>query len=75
MDGDATMAWDRRWTYPLAEAREAAVALRRQVRETARRMPQRIGVVLDFAHIKGWLSEEVSLRSVRKAVRRKRGGQ
>jgi integrase len=38
--------------------------------ETARRMLQRIGVVLDYAHVKGWLPEEVSLRSVRKGLPR-----
>jgi hypothetical protein len=32
--------------------------------DTARRILQRIGAVLDFAHVKGWLSSEVSLRSV-----------
>jgi hypothetical protein len=31
---------------------------------------QRIGVVLDFAHVKGWVPEEVSLRSVRKGLPR-----
>lgn len=41
-----------------------------EVPETARRMLQRIGVVLDFSHIKGWLPEEVSLRSVRKGLPR-----
>ncbi|HJT39104.1 MAG TPA: integrase arm-type DNA-binding domain-containing protein [Sphingobium sp.] len=41
-----------------------------EIPETARRMLQRIGVVLDFAHIKGWLPEEVSLRSVRKGLPR-----
>lgn len=38
--------------------------------DTARRILQRIGAVLDFAHIKGWLPEEVSLRSVRKGLPR-----
>lgn len=41
-----------------------------EIPETARRILQRIGVVLDFAHIKGWLSNEVSLRSVRKGLPR-----
>lgn len=41
-----------------------------EVPETARRMLQRIGVVLDFAHIKGWVPEEISLRSVRKGLPR-----
>ena len=38
--------------------------------DTARRILQRIGAVLDFAHIKGWLPGEVSLRSVRKGLPR-----
>ena len=41
-----------------------------QIPKSARRLLQRIGVVLDFAHIKGWLQEEVSLRSVRKGLPR-----
>lgn len=38
--------------------------------DSARRILQRIGAVLDFAHIKGWLPGEVSLRSVRKGLPR-----
>ncbi|WP_213979363.1 site-specific integrase [Sphingomonas sp. dw_22] len=38
--------------------------------DTARRVLQRIGAVLDFAHIKGWRAEETSLRSVRKGLPR-----
>ena len=38
--------------------------------DTARRILQRIGAVLDFAHIKGWRREETSLRSVRKGLPR-----
>ncbi|HEX7751019.1 MAG TPA: integrase arm-type DNA-binding domain-containing protein [Novosphingobium sp.] len=41
-----------------------------EIPETARRLLQRIGVVLDFAHVKGWVPEEVSLRSVRKGLPR-----
>ncbi len=41
-----------------------------EIPETARRILQRIGVVLDFAHIKGWISSEMSLRSVRKGLPR-----
>lgn len=41
-----------------------------EIPETARRILQRIGVVLDFAHVKGWVPEEVSLRSVRKGLPR-----
>ena len=40
------------------------------VPDTARRILQRIGAVLDFAHIKGWRKEETSLRSVRKGLPR-----
>lgn len=38
--------------------------------DSARRILQRIGTVLDFAHIKGWLPGEMSLRSVRKGLPR-----
>lgn len=41
-----------------------------EVPDTARRILQRVGAVLDFAHIKGWISGEVSLRSVRKGLPR-----
>lgn len=41
-----------------------------EIPDTARRLLQRIGAVLDFAHIKGWISGEVSLRSVRKGLPR-----
>lgn len=41
-----------------------------EIPETARRLLQRIGAVLDFAHIKGWRAEEASLRSVRKGLPR-----
>ncbi|RYG88613.1 MAG: site-specific integrase [Alphaproteobacteria bacterium] len=38
--------------------------------ETAKRVLQRIGSVLDYAHIKGWLPKEVSLRSVTRGLPR-----
>ena len=41
-----------------------------EIPDTARRLLQRIGAVLDFAHIKGWITGEVSLRSVRKGLPR-----
>lgn len=41
-----------------------------EIPDTARRILQRIGAVLDFAHIKGWIPGEVSLRSVRKGLPR-----
>lgn len=40
------------------------------VPETARRVLQRIGVVLDYAHIHGWCPSEAALRSVRKGLPR-----
>lgn len=44
-----------------------------EIPETARRILQRVGAVLDYAHIKGWLPGEVSLRSVRKGLPRQTG--
>jgi integrase len=41
-----------------------------EIPETARRILQRVGTVLDFAHIKGWLRAEVSLRAVPKGLPR-----
>jgi integrase len=38
--------------------------------DTARRILQRIGTVLDYAHIKGMIPEEVSLRSVTRGLPR-----
>lgn len=38
--------------------------------DTARRILQRIGAVLDYAHIKGMIAEEVSLRSVTRGLPR-----
>jgi integrase len=38
--------------------------------DTARRILQRIGAVLDYAHIKGMIAQPVSLRSVRKGLPR-----
>ena len=49
---------------------EALTPIWLEIPETARRILQRISVVLDFAHIKGWVPEEVSLRSVRKGLPR-----
>lgn len=45
--------------------------------ETARRIKQRIGVVLDYAHSKGWRSTEAPMRSVNslmRAIKQPRGG-
>ena len=44
-----------------------------EIPDTGRRILQRIGAVLDFAHIKGWLPAEISLRSVRKGLPRQTG--
>ncbi len=38
--------------------------------DTARRILQRIGAILDFAHIKGYIPAEVSLRSVTRGLPR-----
>ncbi|CAN5296793.1 site-specific integrase [soil metagenome] len=40
--------------------------------ETSRRVLQRIGAVLDFAHIKGWRPTETTLKSVRKGLPRQK---
>jgi integrase len=50
--------------------RDAIAPIWMDMPETAQRILQRIGVVLDFAHIKGWRAEEASLRSVRKGLPR-----
>jgi integrase len=49
---------------------EALAPIWLEIPETARRILQRISVVLDFAHIKGWVPKEISLRSVRKGLPR-----
>jgi integrase len=41
-----------------------------EIPDTARKILQRIGAVLDFAHIKGSREEEAALRSVRKGLPR-----
>ncbi len=41
-----------------------------KVPETARRTLQRIGTVLDYAHVNGWCPTEAALRSVRKGLPR-----
>jgi integrase len=45
-----------------------------KIPETARRILQRIGSILDYAHIQGWRAEESSLRSVRKGLPRQSSG-
>lgn len=50
--------------------RDAMAPIWLQMPETAQRILQRISAVLDFAHIKGWRADEISLRSVRKGLPR-----
>lgn len=50
--------------------RDAVAPIWLTMPESAQRILQRIGVVLDFAHIKGWRPSEASLRSVRKGLPR-----
>jgi integrase len=50
--------------------RDVLVPIRLEIPETARRALQRIGAVLDFAHINGWRPDETSLKSVRKVLPR-----
>lgn len=44
--------------------------IRLTIPDTARKILQRIGAVLDYAHIKGMIAQPVSLRSVRKGLPR-----
>jgi integrase len=62
-------------TKPVDEVHSACVVevlspIWLDIADTARRILQRIGAVLDFAHIKGWRKEETSLRSVPKGLPR-----
>jgi len=50
--------------------RDALAPIWLTIPETARRALQRIGTVLDFAHINGWRPDETSLKSVRKGLPR-----
>jgi integrase len=50
--------------------RDALAPIWLKIPETARRILQRIGTVLDFAHIQGWCPHEASLRSVRRGLPR-----
>jgi len=50
--------------------REALAPIWLTVPETAQRALQRIGVVLDYAHVNGWCPNEAPLRSVRKGLPR-----
>ncbi len=48
--------------------RDAIAPIWLKIPDTAERILQRIGVVLDFAHIEGWRPDETSLKSVRKGL-------
>jgi len=50
--------------------RDAMAPIWLAIPETARRILQRIGTVLDYAHISGWCQNEASLRSVPKGLPR-----
>lgn len=50
--------------------RDALAPIWLKIPETARRILQRIGTVLDYAHIRGWCPHEAALRSVRKDLPR-----
>jgi integrase len=50
--------------------RDALAPIWLTIPETAQRILQRIGAVLDYAHIKGWCPTEAALRSVRKGLPR-----
>lgn len=48
--------------------RDALAPIWMKTPETARRVLQRIGTVLDYAHIEGWCPHEAALRSVTKGL-------
>ena len=50
--------------------RDALAPIWLKIPESARRILQRVGTVLDFAHIEGWCPHEISLRSVSKGLPR-----
>jgi integrase len=51
--------------------RDAVAPIWLIVPETAERVLQRIGTVLDYAHLEGWCPHEAALRSVRKGLPRR----
>lgn len=53
-----------------AMVRDVLAPIWLSIPETARRVLQRIGSVLDYAHIQGWCPTEAALRSVRKGLPR-----
>lgn len=50
--------------------RDALTPIWLSIPETARRILQRIGTVLDYSHIEGWCPQEAALRSVTKGLPR-----
>jgi integrase len=50
--------------------RDALVPIWLSIPETARRILQRVGTVLDYAHIEGWCPHEAGLRAVTKGLPR-----
>jgi len=50
------------------EVREALLEIWLLIPETARRVRQRIGMVLDYAHSRGWRDQEAPTRSVSKGL-------
>jgi integrase len=53
-----------------ADVLEVLTPIWLQIPDSGRRILQRIGAVLDYSHIKGWIPAEVSLRSVRRGLPR-----
>lgn len=51
--------------------RDALALIWLVIPETAERVLQRVGTVLDFAHLEGWCPHEAALRSVRKGLPRR----
>lgn len=51
--------------------RDALAPIWLVIPETAERVLQRIGTVLDFAHLEGWCPHEAALRSVRRGLPRR----
>lgn len=50
------------------EVRDVLIEIWLDIPETARRVRQRIGAVLDYAHARGWREQEAPMRSVSKGL-------
>ena len=50
------------------EVRDVLIEIWLKIPETARRVRQRIGTVLDYAHSRGWREQEAPMRSVSKGL-------